>query len=209
MTDDMRVSGSGAIVLLAAAIVAFGTAEAWAQGATAPLDKVTISGDAAKRALTKVEINADTAERIVTACVALAKEKNSAVSVFVLSPSGDIVHAHRMDGQTPINIETAYRKAKTALWMRTSTRDTLNRFNNLEAQLIRVGLDLYLVPGGLPIIVNDQLIGAIGVGGGNMDEQCAHEALTKVLGPQPSLAPTTPFGGVGPQPPPTQPRPPQ
>src|SRR5262249_29523460 len=48
--------------------------------------------------------------------------------------------------------------------------------------------------GGLPIIVNDQLIGAIGVGGsapriaqGWSDEICAHKALTAVLGPQAPL----------------------
>jgi hypothetical protein len=36
-------------------------------------------------------------------------------------------------------------------------------------------------------VVENNLIGAIGVGGGNMDEQCAYQALTKVLGPQPPL----------------------
>ena len=55
--------------------------------------------------------------------------------------------------------------------------------------------------GGLPIVVQDQLIGAMGVGGGNMDEQCAYTALTKVLGPQPPLpqpaAPAAAPGGGG------------
>jgi hypothetical protein len=42
------------------------------------------------------------------------------------------------------------------------------------------------------------LIGAVGVGGGNADEQCAHAALTKVLGPQPPLPPpATPTQGRG------------
>jgi uncharacterized protein GlcG (DUF336 family) len=105
-----------------------------------------------------------------------------------------------MDGQSPNNIDSAYRKAKTALYMRTSTREALNRWNTLEAQLVRADIGLYLNPGGLPIIVNDQLIGAIGVGGASVgDEQCAYEALTKVLGPQPPLAPVKPFGGVGDQ----------
>ncbi len=33
------------------------------------------------------------------------------------------------------------------------------------------------------------MIGAVGVGGGNADETCAYNALTKVLGPQPPLPP--------------------
>jgi hypothetical protein len=54
------------------------------------------------------------------------------------------------------------------------------------------------VGGGLPIIVEDQLIGAIGIGGGNRDEEIAHAALTKVLGPQPPLPPPAkPAGGGG------------
>ena len=50
------------------------------------------------------------------------------------------------------------------------------------------GLSYYFVPGGLPIVVDGQLIGSIGVGGGNADEQCAYQALVKVLGPQPAVA---------------------
>jgi hypothetical protein len=57
------------------------------------------------------------------------------------------------------------------------------------------------VSGGLPIVVEGQLIGAVGVGGGNADEACAYQALQKVLGPQPPLAsanpPAAPAGGQG------------
>jgi uncharacterized protein GlcG (DUF336 family) len=113
------------------------------------------------------------------------------------------VHAHRTDGQQPNNIDSALHKAQTALYMRVSTREALNRWNNLEAQLVRSDMNLYLNPGGFPIIVDDQLIGALGVGGASGgDEQCGYEALTKVLGPQPPMAPARPFGGVGNEPPP-------
>jgi hypothetical protein len=53
--------------------------------------------------------------------------------------------------------------------------------------------------GGLPIIVDDQFLGAMGVGGSNVDEECADAALTKVIGPQPPLVPNLPpaAGGRG------------
>lgn len=198
--QETKFFRSGAMALLTAACACI-TVDLWAQGTPpATLDKVTLSGEAAKRALTTTEINAETAEKLVNACVEYAKGHNFGASVFVLSPSGDIVHAHRMDGQTPNNVDSAYRKAKTALYMRTSTREALNRWNTLESQLVRADLNLYLNPGGFPIVVNNQLIGAIGVGGGGGDEQCGYEALTKVLGPQPPQAPTLPFGGVGNEP---------
>jgi uncharacterized protein GlcG (DUF336 family) len=166
-------------------------------GVPATLDKVTLSGAAADRAFTRTEINAETAERIVNACRDFARARNGSASIFVISPSGDIVHALRMDGQGPINIEAAYKKAKTALYMRASTHETANRYNSLDAKVSRASLDLFMQPGGFPIIVEKQLIGAIGVGGYALEEECAHAALTKVLGPQPPIAPNIPFGGIG------------
>ena len=169
----------------------------------ASFDSVTLPPAAAKRAMTKAEINGETAERIVKACLDYAKAHNGGASVVVLSPSGFIVHAHRSDGQQPNNVDSAMRKAQTALYLRASTRDGLNRWNNLEAQLVREDIKLYLNPGGFPIVVDDQLIGALGVGGASGgDEQCGYEALTKVLGPQPPMAQARPFGGVGNEPPP-------
>jgi uncharacterized protein GlcG (DUF336 family) len=169
-------------------------------------DAATLPPAAAKRALTKAEINGDTAEKLVSACLDYAKAHNGGASVVVLSPSGFLVHAHRSDGQQPNNVDSAMRKAQTALYLRASTREGLNRWNNLEAQVVRADINLYLNPGGFPIVVDGQLIGAIGVGGASGgDEQCGYEALTKVLGPQPPMAPQKPFGGVGNEPVPAEP----
>ena len=191
--------------VLAAAFV-FVTANAWAQGATpAPLSKVTVSNDVAKRTLMKMQINADTARAIVDACVDFSKTSTPAqsISIVVLGPTGDIVDSHVMDGVLPIGVETGLMKAKTALYARSSSSAVAQRFNNVDGRLIRLdlgkasGLAYYFVGGGLPIVVEDQLIGAVGVGGGNADEACAHTALTKVLGPQPPLQPATPPAGRG------------
>ena len=89
-----------------------------------------------RRPRSKGEISADTAEKITQACVAFAKEKNIAVTVFILNPTGQIVHAHRMDGQVPINVETALLKAKSVLYTRDSTHARANMVaNNLALQL--------------------------------------------------------------------------
>lgn len=201
------------ILAVAAVALAFGNTNAWAQGATpAPFNKVTVSDDVAKRTLMKAVINADTARAIVDACVEWTKAQpgNITVVVYVLSPTGQIVDSHQMDGVLPIGAETGLMKAKTALYARSSSAAVAQRFNTIDGRLIRLdlgkeqGLSYYFVSGGLPIVVDNQLIGAVGVGGGNADEQCAYQALVKVLGPQPPL--------TQPQPPapaaPTQ-RPPQ
>src|SRR4029077_9126826 len=171
----------------------FVAASAWAQGGTAAtLARVTVSNDVAKRTLMKMQINAETARAIVDACVEYGRTQQggpSTYAIYVLAPNGDIVDAHIMDGVLPIGAETGLMKAKTALYARSSSSAVAQRFGTVDGRLIRLnlgkeeGLSYYFVPGGLPIVVEDQLIGAIGVGGGNADEQCAYQALVKVLGP--------------------------
>jgi glc operon protein GlcG len=162
---------------------------AWGQN----IGKFVIPDDAAKKSLIRNEISADTAEKITQACVDFARKNNIAVSVFILSPTGQVVHAQRMDGQVPINIETAQLKAQSVLYTRDSTHARANTVaNNLSLQMRWSNLPVFPVSGGLPIIVDGQLIGAIGVGGSNRDEECAYSALTSVVGPQPPLAPPTP-----------------
>jgi glc operon protein GlcG len=163
-----------------------------------PLDKAVQTGDDAKRVLSRDYISDDIAQKIVNACVDLAKAANGSVSVFVLSPDGQIAAARRLDGQNTANTETALLKAQTALRRQQSTHAAVNQFNTDEQKLIRLPQGFFLVSGGMPIIVDDVMIGVIGVGGGRgiNDEQCAYQALTKVLGPQPPLPPNVGRGGA-------------
>lgn len=201
MTKQTRLFRVVIGVAVAVAAFVFGNAAGWAQGTTpAPFNKVTVSTEVAKRTLMKAVINADTARAIVDACVDWTKAQsgNISIAIYVLSPTGQIIDSHQMDGVVPIGSETALMKAKTALYARSSSAAVAQRFNNVDGRLIRLdlgkeeGLSYYFVGGGLPIVVDDQLIGAVGVGGGNADEQCAYQALVKVLGPQPPLTPAQP-----------------
>jgi uncharacterized protein GlcG (DUF336 family) len=189
-----------AAILFFAAILA--PPIAGAQGTSAiPLDKATVSKEVAQRTLMKNQISASIARQIVDACVDFARNQQGGpgnYAIFVLAPNGDIVDAHVMDGVLPIGVETGLLKAKTALYARTPSSAVAQRFSDVDGRVIRLdlgkdsGLAYYFVGGGLPIVVENNLIGAIGVGGGNMDEQCAYQSLTKVLGPQPPLP--TPAG---------------
>lgn len=163
------------------------------------LKDFVISAEAAKRAKTRDEISLDTARKIAEHCFDQANERKMGTSIFVLDPSGHIVYALRSDGQTPIAVETALLKAKTALFMRGSTHAEMNRMiqnpeRDARLRPLQDEFDLFWNSGGLPIVVNDVMIGAIGVGGMApsaewSDEICAHNALTAVIGPQPPLAP--------------------
>src|ERR671929_12141 len=163
------------------------------------LAQVTMSPDVTKRAHLQ-EINLETARKLADACVAFSRaaNPNGGATVVVVGPSGNIVYAQRSDGQIPNNFDSAFEKAKMALYMRAPTRSMVNRWGSAEAALARAPLNLYLVEGGYPIIVEDMMIGALGVGGASGgDEECGHAALTNVLGPQPPIVPPVRPNPVG------------
>lgn len=150
--------------------------------------EVLIPPAAAANTLNRYEISVAAAERVAKACVEYATAHDWSLAVVVLGPSGNIVYAYRMDGENPIEVDTAWRKAQTVLYMRTSTHAMISRYGQqMQATMFELGQ--FPFTGGLPIMLGDQLIGAMGVGGakGKEDEECAHQALEKVVGPQPPL----------------------
>jgi len=149
-----------------------------------------VSGKAAEQIHDFTTINLATAERIAETCQRLAAAEGVTISIMVLDNDGNHVYMDRMDGQGYLNIITADMKARTALLSREPSKTRMNRViedPNQELQQIQLGL--FTNAGGLPIIVNNQMIGAVGVGGSGprvpvwSDEICAHKALVEVIGP--------------------------
>jgi len=182
-------------------LVAAATAMAvFAGGAfAASLDSLVIHGDAAKKIHEKYAISIDTAKKMAAACVAFAKQHNVAVSISIMDPIGEMVYFERMDGQGKLNTSTAILKSKTALVTRASTHIVMNNVLQGRASEFRAGFynGEFANKGGLPIIAEDQFLGAIGVGGSNVDEECAQAALETVVGPQPPLVQNLPPAGRG------------
>ena len=176
-------------------IVAFGVAAAAiALGSAVSAQNVpstfVVSGKAAEQIQDFTTINLATAERIAETCLKLAAAQGVAVSVMVLDNDGNHVYMDRMDGQGYLNIVTAEMKARTALMGREPSKTRMNRVTQDPTQEFQqIQLGFFPNSGGLPITVNKQLIGAIGVGGSAprvpvwSDEICAHKALTEVIGP--------------------------
>jgi len=180
------------------------------EGAGQNIDKFTVTGEMAKKAMVRGEINVATAEKLSQVCVDFARQRKLEVANVILAPSGETVYAYRMDGnaQSPFIMETAMLRAKTALARHQSTRALYNAAegNGDLSREIRYFAtpNTYAVPGGVPIIVDDQIIGVMGTSGmGEPDEDCIYEALTKVIGAQPKRVPKLPrpkqFGPGAPQ----------
>jgi uncharacterized protein GlcG (DUF336 family) len=176
---------------MAAGTIALGSV-AHAQNVPA---QFVVSGQAAEQIQDFTTVNLATAERIAEACERLAAAENVSITVHVVDNDGNDVYVHRMDGQGYIQIMTAEMKARTAQAGRQPTKIRMNRVLEApEAEFQQIQLGMFPNSGGLPIVVNKQLIGAAGAGGsaprvteGWSDEICLHKAMTEVLGPQPPL----------------------
>jgi uncharacterized protein GlcG (DUF336 family) len=197
----MAVRPSSRVWFLAGAVAALAGAGAYAAQNGPKPPALTFSGPVPPKFLISPEhgskfgihdhmtISADVAEELSHSCEAFAKAHNATATVVVLDTTGQIIHEHRMDGQSYLNQKAAEQKARTALLTREPSHVITNRVYNDNGTLIRMQqFGLSPQQGGLPIIVNDQIIGAIGVGGGaGGEELCAQQALEKVFGPQPAL----------------------
>jgi uncharacterized protein GlcG (DUF336 family) len=162
--------------------------------AAASLNDVIQKGDAAQRVMEKNQINFATAKALGDHCLNEATAKGFGVSVVILDQFGTISYYVRGDGQGKTNTESALWKARTVLNTRAPSKAQMNavRSGNVnEARVIWQGN--FANAGGLPIVVDGQFLGAIGVGGMPAspptwsDEICGYNALTAVLGPQPKL----------------------
>src|ERR1700741_641693 len=170
---------------LAAAAVALGTSLS-AQNVPS---QFVVSGKAAEQIQDFTTINLATAERIAETCEKLAAAENVAISIYVLDNDGNHVYMDRMDGQGYLNIITAEMKARTALMQRGPSKLVMNRVRrNPNDELQRIQLGMFPNSGGLPVVINKQMIGVIGIGGSAprvpvwSDEICGHKALQTVLG---------------------------
>jgi glc operon protein GlcG len=190
----------GALLAVAGATIAAEKNPVFQFGPVPP--QFVISPEDGARSHDHISIRAEVAERLSHICEAAAKSHGGSATIVILDPFGQIIHEHRMDGQTYINQKAAENKARTALLTREPSHVLTNRAFDDVSTLIRMDqFGLTVQEGGLPIIVGDQMIGAIGVGGGAGgaqygEERCAHDALTEVFGPQPPILPP-PAGGRG------------
>ena len=125
-------------------------------------------------------ISLDAAKTIATAALAEARTNNFLMAVAIVDPSGDLVYFEKMDGTQVGSVTVAIDKARSAARFKRPTKafqDTLaSGGDGLRVLALRGAVP---VEGGVPIVVNGKIVGAIGVSGGTsaQDGQCAGAGL--------------------------------
>ena len=132
----------------------------------------------------KHSISSELAQKMVDAAVAKARELRVYENVAILDDGGTLTAFCRMDGAPILCIEMAQNKAYTALFG-VSTQDFFD-FIQRDPSLLAGIPTLARVAawgGGLPIKVDGEIVGAIGVSGApavQNDVDCASAALALV-----------------------------
>src|SRR5258706_2414486 len=114
------------------------------------------------------------AKKIAAGVVAECAKNNWNVAVAIVDPHGTLVYYEKMEDTQYASADIAIGKARAAATYRRPTRvfaDVINKGSPATATLPGV----IASPGGVPLMVDGKVTGAVGVSGvtGDQDEQCS------------------------------------
>ena len=112
----------------------------------------------------------DLAKRVGEAAEAEADKRGWPMNIAVVDTHGDLVHFARMDGAQLASVGVSQRKARTAARWRRETRVFFEGYAKGSAFYGTLDPELAASPGGLPLVVDGKIIGAIGCSGGTGDQ---------------------------------------
>lgn len=103
------------------------------------------------------------ARTILQAAKATAQQRNAPSAIAVVDPAGDLLAFQRMDGVRPASVDLAIGKARTAARLQRPTVEIEDSINRGRTAFVTTGV--MALRGGMPIRVNGEVVGAVGVAG--------------------------------------------
>lgn len=131
------------------------------------------------------QLTLELAQKIAMSTLQQCRQEGYAVSVAVVDRSGLLITQVRNPAAGPHTIGSSLGKAFTSASMGQPTarlanaiaeNPALNGMRDMDSRMV-------ILAGGLPIVIDDQRVGGIGVGGapgGNLDEACATHGLQQI-----------------------------
>jgi glc operon protein GlcG len=149
---------------------------AWLKSAVALCPLVLASGTQAQQTPPQVPeqmpfdirygtpISIDQAKNIAAAAEAEARHHNWKLAIAVVDPDGTLVYFEKMDGTQLGSVAVAQRKARTAALFRRPTKVFQDAVESGRVFVLSLG-DVAAVEGGMPLLQNGEIVGAIGCSG--------------------------------------------
>ena len=115
-----------------------------------------------------IPINNEQARDAAAAALAEAKKNNWRMAVAVVDPGGYLIYFERLDGTQNASVLLAQAKARTSALYRRASKVFADQFGAGNTGFMSFPNDARPIAseGGIPIILNGKLIGAIGASGG-------------------------------------------
>lgn len=124
-------------------------------------------------------IGVENAKKIAAVALAEARKNNWNMAVAVVDPSGTLVYYEKMDNTQTGSADIAIEKAKTAALFKRPSKVFQDAVTGGGAGLRALAVPgVVPVEGGIPLILDDKIVGAIGVSGDSSD----HDALCAQAG---------------------------
>lgn len=161
------------VAALAVAAPAWGQTPPTAAPATAPAPPLSYGAP----------IGLEAAQALIDRAIEAGRARGFRLAVAVVEPSGELVAFGRMDDVQYGSIAVSQAKARSAALFRTATAVTEERLAGGRMALLAID-GMVPVAGGVPIVVDGRVVGAIGVSGASsaQDDEVARAAIASALG---------------------------
>ncbi len=133
---------------------------------------------------TKRYLNLSSIKTMVAAAEAEALKRNVQVTICVVDESGNLLYLQKADGAGLNTIQFAQRKARHSAFFKKPSKTAADQLKGGDLQVL-VLPNAFPNQGGLPIQVDGQTLGAIGVSGApsEVDEAIGQTAINALLKP--------------------------
>ena len=143
----------------------------------------TLSAPADAQVLMRRDISLEMAKTMAETAMAMCREQGYSTSVAVVDHAANVILIMRGDGASPQNAEMARRKAFTARMFRRTSAEWAQRTLDDPVTFPQRDLaDVIALAGGVPVMIGDEAIGAIGSAGSTqvLDDACAKAGVAAV-----------------------------
>ncbi len=170
------------VIALAAGLLAAGNAYAQQQAPTGAPDLNAVPDKMPFATPYGPPITMQRAQSLVQAAVDEAHKRGWAMDITVVDPNGDLVTFARMDGALLASIAISQHKARTAARYRRPTHALEDGVQKFGFSYLLTLDDVIASRGGIPLIEDGKLIGAIGCssGTGSQDETVCTAAASTI-----------------------------
>jgi glc operon protein GlcG len=148
---------------------------------------VLATGTAARgQVMQKKTLNLEGAKRVIAAAQAEAKKSNATGVVAVVDDGGNLIALERLDGTFAAGANISIGKARTAVLFKKPTKFFEDVIKNGRTAMVTVE-NFTPLQGGIPILVDGQVVGGVGVSGAasaQQDEELAIAGAASIGGKQ-------------------------